>query len=160
MVPAVCNGAEQGQTLRAPRSCTLSYPGRWWPVASVSPCRGAGPPQHLGVVLLPCSRCCHAAFPQCRVERYSPCITASLHVAQSSGVSRHLYILGHSSHSHSGSPLTQTQERETGDHTRGGCLPSTTRFLQKQSPYFCRSSLGATSWFLAVLHIPYINVNY
>lgn len=89
---------KQGQTLEGN---TLLFPDLSWslvPYGQLRPCRGTGSQWCFVVVLLPCFRCCQAAFPQRRGKKYSPGNT-SLYVAQSPGVLRHPDILGHSSHS-------------------------------------------------------------
>lgn len=145
MVPAVCKDAWKEID---PGGQRVSFPGRFWslvPCGHVSPCRGAGSPQQLGWYCWHAPRAARLLVPSAgkRKKTKPPSISQQAYM----GDPRHLgswdtYALGAVAHIHMKPPLTQTQEMETGDNTRGGRLLSPLRFPQKQSPYSWSSSLG------------------
>lgn len=94
-------------------------------------------------VLLTCFKGCQAVCPQCKLKNTPP-ISQQAYMGDHGHLgSWDTYTFGAVAHTHRKPPLTQTQETETGDNTRGGRLLSPLRFPQKQSPYSWSSSPGA-----------------
>lgn len=130
--------------------CALSYPGLWCLEASRSLYRGggSGSPPSFGWYYC-CAPSCQAVFLYCKVEKYSPSST-SLNIAQSSGILKHLDILGHSSHPHRMPSKTNTG-RETMCE-EAGCLHWDSH--RNKALIAEGAVLGLLwSWFLAVLQI-------